>query len=393
LSQQSGEFFEWLQSRRPEIEGIALARTYDVSDPAGAQDPEYVAGLRAAVTAALDYGFTGIELGEERAGPAPVALLIQARLAARSGVDLATVLRRCISGYALLGDFVMQAIEDGDLAFQAVDLRRIWRIQATLLDRLVAAVTAEYREESEGRLRNAEARRTEQVKKLLAGQFLESDNLHYEFDAWHIGVVATGSRAEGALRDLAGKLDRRLLMVRPSNGTFWAWLGGRSKVGTNQLRHLAPQPWPSELSLAIGEPERGMAGWRLTHHQARAAAPIACRPPRLFRYADAPLLASALQDEVLASSLQRLYLDPLTYEKDGGANLRKTLRAYFRSRQHISSSAATLGVSRQTVAARLRAIEDRIGRSLDDCASEMDTALRLLELRDPNSSLVVADLP
>jgi PucR C-terminal helix-turn-helix domain len=385
LRRHSGEFWEWLQSRRPEIEGIALARTYDVSDPARVKDPEYVAGLRAAVSAALDYGFAGIKLGEERAGPPPVALLVQARHAARSGVDLDTVLRRYIAGYALLGDFIMQAIEDGALSLQTVDLRRIWRTQATLLDRLVAAVTAEYRLESEGRLRNAESRRVERVKRLLAGQFLEPGELNYEFDAWHIGAIATGSRAGTVLRDLAARLDRRLLLVHPSDGTLWAWFGGHSKVTTKDFSSLAPTPWPSDLSLALGEPERGMAGWRLTHRQARAAAPIASRQlPRLVCYADVPLLASALQDEVLASSLQRLYLDPLTYERDGGAALRKTLRAYFLTGRHISSAAAALGVSRQTVAARLRTIEDRLGRALDDCASEMDTALRLLELGEPS---------
>lgn len=392
MSGHSGEFWEWLRSRRPELEGIALARTYDVSDPAGVRDPEYVVGLRTAVSAAFDYGIAGFELGEERVGPVPVSLLVQARRAAQCGVDLDTVLRRYIAGYALLGDFIMQAIEDGDLALQAVDLRRIWRTQATLLDRLVAAVTTEYKREADGRLQNAEARRVSQVRRLLAGQLLEPDGLHYEFDVWHIGVVAVGSRGEGVLRDLAAKLDRRLLLVRPSEGTLWAWLGGRGKVTTKDLRSLAPKPWPSDLSLAIGESERGMAGWRLTHHQARAAAPIASRPPRLVRYADAPLLASALQDEILASSLQRLYLDPLTYEKDGGAALRKTLRAYFLSNQHISSTAAALGVSRQTVAARLRTTEDRIDRPLDGCASEMDTALRMLELRDPSAYSGASDL-
>ena len=259
MRRHSGEFGEWLQSRRPEIEEIALARTYDVSDPARVKDPEYVAGLRAAVSAALEYGFAGIEHGEERAGPAPAALLVQAQHAARSGVDLETVLRRYIAGYALLGDFIMQAVEDGDLALEAVDLRRIWRIQATLLGRLIAAVTAEYKGEAEGGLRNADARRADQVRKLLAGQFLESDELHYEFDAWHVGVIAGGPRAEGALRDLAAKLDRRLLLVCPGAGTFWAWLGGRGKVTTRELGYLAPDPWPSDLLSPSGSPS---GGWR-----------------------------------------------------------------------------------------------------------------------------------
>lgn len=386
MTGHSAEFSGWLLARRPEIEGIALARVYSVSDPAAVKDPEYVAGLRAAVSAALDYGFAGIELGEEQAGPAPAALLVQARHAARSGVDLDTVLRRYVAGYALLGDFVIQAIEEGGFAPQEVDLRRIWRVQAMLLDRLVAAVTAEYGREAEGRLRTGEARRTERVKRLLAGHLLEPDELRYEFDAWHIGAIAHGPNAEGVIRGLAAELDRRLLLARPGNGTLWAWLGGRNKVTTKDVEYLAPAPWPTELSIAFGEPERGVAGWRLTHRQAKAAAPIASRPfPRMIRYADVPLLASALQDDVLAISLQRLYLDPLSCERDGGATLRQTLRAYFVASRHVSSTAAVLGVSRQTVAVRLRTVEGRIGRTLDTCASEMDTALRMQEFSHPNS--------
>jgi hypothetical protein len=386
LTRHSAEFSEWLQARRPEIEGVALARVYHVSDPASVKDPEYVVGLRAAVSAALDYGLTGIELGEERAGPAPAALLAQARYAARSGVGLDTVLQRYISGYALLGDFVVRAIEEGDFTAQAVDLRGILRIQATLLERLVDAVTAEYKHEAQSRMRTTDERRLELVKRLLAGQLLEADELRYEFNAWHIGMIACGPGAETVVRDLATKLDRQLLLVRPRGGTLWAWFGGRSKVPTKSAGSLIPTPWPPELSLAIGEPERGLAGWRLTHRQAKAAAPIASRPsPQLVRYADVALLASALQDDVLASSLQRLYLDPLSYERDGGAALRHTLRAYFVASRQVSSTAAVLGVSRQTVAVRLRTVEDRIGRSLDTCASEMDTALRMQELSPPSS--------
>jgi PucR-like helix-turn-helix protein/diguanylate cyclase with GGDEF domain len=386
LARQSAEFSEWLQARRPELEGAALARVYHVSDPASVKDPDYVVGLRAAVSAALDYGLIGIELGEERAGPAPATLLVQARYAARSGVGLDTVLQRYIAGYALLGDFVVRAIEEGDFTAQAVDLRRILRIQATLLERLVDAVTAEYRQEMRSRTRTAEERRLELVKRLLAGQFLEADELQYEFDAWHIGTIACGPGAETVIRDLAAKLDRRLLLVRPGGGTLWAWFGGRSKVPTKSAESLIQTPRPPELSLAIGEPERGLAGWRLTHRQAKAAAPIASRPsPQLVRYADVALLASALQDDVLASSLQRLYLDPLLYERDGGAALRRTLRAYFVASRHVSSTAAVLRVSRQTVAVRLRTVEDWIGRSLDTCASEMDTALRMQELSHPSS--------
>src|SRR6476659_5633912 len=360
LTQTSTALSARLQARRPEIEQAALTRVYAVSAPTEATDPEYAEGLRTAVSAALDYGFTGIERGEDRAAPLPAVLLIQARLAARNSITLDTVLRRYFAGYTLLGDFLMQEAEAGDLLGGAA-LKRVLRAHAALFDRLIAAVTDEYTRESEG--------------------LLDTSELQYDFDAHHLGAIAAGSGADEAIRDLAKALDRRLLLIRRSEGTVWAWLGARRTLDIEDLERLLFQSWPPQVSLAVGEPGQGIAGWRLTHQQARAALPIALRSPQPFiRYADVALLASMLQDDVLATSMRELYLAPLSNERDGGAVLRQTLRAYFTAERNVSSAAAALGVSRQTVINRLRAIEERLARPLGSCGAEMDAALRLEDL-------------
>jgi DNA-binding PucR family transcriptional regulator len=102
----------------------------------------------------------------------------------------------------------------------------------------------------------------------------------------------------------------------------------------------------------------------------------------VVRYREVALLAAALRDDVLSSSLNEIYLAPLAQERDGGATLRQTLRAYFAAERNVSSAAARLEVSRKTVRSRLRAIEQRVGRSLDACAAEMEIALRLQRLSD-----------
>jgi AcrR family transcriptional regulator len=59
---------ERLRSRRSEIEEAIFARVREgVFDPAGSEDAGYVEGLRAAVTAVVDYGLMGIEQGEASA--------------------------------------------------------------------------------------------------------------------------------------------------------------------------------------------------------------------------------------------------------------------------------------------------------------------------------------
>jgi PucR C-terminal helix-turn-helix domain/GGDEF-like domain len=371
-----------LQARRVEIEQAALTRVYAVSDPTEAADPEYVEGLRAAVSAAIDYGFAGIKRSEERSLPLPAVLLTQARLAARNGISLDTVLRRYFAGYTLLSDFLMQEAEDGDL-LEGVALKRLLRSQATLFDRLVAAVTEEYAREAGSRLDTAEQRRAERVERLLDGELLDTFELAYEFDAYHLGAIAAGPGAGEAIRDLAKTLDRRLLLISRGEGAVWAWLGARHRIDPAEFERLVSQSWPTQVSLAIGESGQGHAGWRLTHQQARAALPIALRSSQpLVRYADVALLASMLQDDVLVASLRELYLAPLEQERDGGEVARETLRAYFAADRNSSSSSAILGVSRQTVTNRLRTIEQLLGRPLNSCAAEVEAILRLEELEE-----------
>jgi PucR C-terminal helix-turn-helix domain/GGDEF-like domain len=368
-----------LRSRCGEIEQTMLARVYAVSDPAAVNDPEYVAGLKDAVSTALDYGLSAIEWGEARSSSVPPALLAQARQAARNGVSLDTVLRRYFAGYTLLGDFVVQEANCEPLGVDAI--HRLGRDQAASFDRLLGAVTAEYARESEDRLGSAEERRVERVRRLLAGHLLDTSQLGYELDAWHLGVLVSGPGAAEAIRDFATALDRYLLLIRGGEGKTWAWLGGRHRVDPTEIERLISSNWPTPTALAVGEPAHGLAGWRLTHRQAQAAMPIALRSPRkLVRYVDVALPASMLQDDLLATSLRQLYLAPLSAERDGGKTLRKTLRAYISAERNLTSAASALGVSRRTIANRLRSIETKLERPLNVAMGDVEAALRLHDL-------------
>lgn len=366
-----------LRRRLPELEAAIATRVYAISDPHQVADPGYLHSLNGALTTALDYALVAIELGERRAPGIPPALLAEARLAARAGVPLDTVLRRYVSGDALLGDFLVEEAERAEVPTSV--LRRLLRRQATLLDRLLEAVSEEHAREAKSWPSSSSERRRECVKSLLAGEQVDHSELGYDLDGHHLALMAKGEGAPEALRQLARRLDRRLLAVCREEEPVWAcWLGGKRPLETRRALRALGEMSLDRVVVTVGEPGEGLSGWRLSHRQAKAALPIAeRRGEAVLRYADVVLLTSILRDDLVATSLHQLYLEPLEAAPDGGKVARETLRAYFAAERNISSTAAALGVDRRTVTNRIRAIEDLFGRPLKDIAAELETALRL----------------
>lgn len=367
---------ERLRERRDEIEQTLLTRVYAISDPAEVRDPEYGLGLRTTVTAALNYALEALGTSEAHRPPLPAELPGQARAAARAGVSLDTVLRRYFAGYTLLTDCLVREAQKGD-----AELAETMRAQAELFDRLVAAVTEAYVAESKERCKSTERRRAERVKRLLRGELVDAAELRYSLEGWHLGVVASGPGVEDVVREIIERLECPFLLIRPGGGVVWAWLGARQAPDPEQLRldrasHVG-------VAIALGEPGEGVRGWRSSHRQAAAALSVARRAGGgVVRYGEVALLAASLRDEVLADSLRELYLEPLAGGRDGGEALRGTLRAYLDAGGSTSSAAAALGVNRNTVAARLRAVEESLGKPLLRCVGSLDLALRLAELEE-----------
>jgi hypothetical protein len=370
-----------LRSRRRELtDAIFLRVREDLLDSPGAEDAEYTVGLRQAIAAAVDYALRGIERGAEPSGMIPAEVISQARRAARARVSLDTVIRDYVAAYTLVETFIVEEVERSEDSGDGSPLRGILGARASLIDRLLTGITSAYGDELQQAERAPEWRRTQLVHALLAGQAVNPAELDHNLDEWHLAVIATGAAAPQAVRSMAGALDRRLLSVAHGAESVWTWLSGRRRLtATDIQRWLSVQAHPDVL-LAVGEPGRGIDGWRVTHRQAQAALLVALhrsRPQRLTRYAEVALLASALRDDVLARSLIEIFLSPLDGQRDGGAVLRETLRAYFASGHNIKMAAASLGVERRTVAYRLQKAEEYLGRQLDTHRAELEVALNL----------------
>ncbi len=372
-----------LRSRTAEIEDAIVACIRSVeSDEPGTGDVQYEAGQRGAIVAVLAYACAGIEHGDEWASPIPAEAVIQARRAARTGVKLGTIFRRYYAASTALTDFVTQEAFNGALlADPAVALRGIQRTQASLLDRLIATINDEYVSETARVDRSLEQRQSERVRRLLAGSLVDSTELGYDLDAWHLALIGKGLGVGQALRGMAAGLDSRLLCVASEDQSIWGWLGGKRSAVQADLDRLLRVRWPRGVSLALGAPAAGLAGWRESHSQAQDALLVSLyQPQTLTLYSDVALLVPWLRDEARGHWLVNTYLSPLDNGDRPNIRLRATLRAYFDAGRNASAAGNTLRVTRRTIRNRMNLIRQRLGPLVDDRQAELELALRLAEL-------------
>jgi hypothetical protein len=370
-----------LRERQSEIETAILSRVRAVSAMVGSEDTDYQTGLHAAVEAVVDYSLTSLEQGQEQE-PIPSPAIEQAHRAARLGISVDVIVLRYIAGHRLLGTFVMDEADHCGLLGHGPTQRRLRSVQEALLERLTSVIVHEHRQERERLAHTSEQRHREIVRALLASEPSDISELDYELEAWHIGIIAVGAKAEKAVQCLAYRLGHQLLSVPCGDALIWTWLGSRRQHSIKDVERHIPKACAAGVSLAIGEPRWGLEGWRLTHHEAQAALLVARRKPQtMTRCADVPLEAAMLRTEAAAKSLAAAYLSPLDNLRIGGHAARETLRHYFRCERNLSSTAHSLGVrSRHTIENRLREIEKALGRPIHTCLAELEVALRLEDL-------------
>jgi predicted DNA-binding protein (UPF0251 family) len=363
-----------LRARRGEIEesyGACLRNA--ISHPGVSSDPDYLIRRRASIEGAVDLSLDSLESGED-SHPVPPSMSSQWERAARMGVTLEALMRAYTTAQSGMTDMIMEETSHEPREVS----RELLRTSGLVVERLLAMMSDVYEREVTRMRDSREQRLLALTQKLLAGIRTDPAELSYKFGAWHLGVIATGVLTGRSLHSLAARLGRELLLVTPGDETLWAWLGGEKRISSAELERVVAVHQLPGASLAIGEPGWGLDGWRLTHKQAQAALGVALRTRRqLTRYTDCPLLAAALQDDTLMRSLRDIYLSPLAGERDGGALLRETLRAYFAVGCNAATAASLLGVERHTVARRLQKVEQYLGCPLHTCQAALDVAVSL----------------
>jgi hypothetical protein len=247
-------------------------------------------------------------------------------------------------------------------------------------DRCCKWAALAYADERERLLRGEEQRRTQLVRALLAGEERRSEDLGYELDQTHLALIAWGAEPEATLDAAAEELGGELLRIALDRETAWGWLGYENWTSEREasLRRVVP---PEGARLAAGGPASGAAGFRQAHDEARQARRVAARGAQpICLYDDLGLLALVLEDESRARAFCARELGTLGEDGERAHDLRETLRAYLATAHQASSAAALLGVHERTVANRIRAVEERLGRPVAARSAELDVALRVWAL-------------
>lgn len=361
-----------IAERSGDLERIALKRIASIGPEAPADLP-YGEGRKEAISAGIHFGIALIGRGEQP--DIPAALLSQARAAAAGEVCLDVLLRRCFAGYAAFSECL---IEVSAASKQPTDVNALLGLAAAGFDQMTAAMSEAYSRQIAGGAGNVEHRRLHAVIQILAGQPGDLSEFGYRLDLFHLGVAVPSRSGAATVHQVARDLDAILLIAEPAGPTTWGWLGFAHRPARSDLRKVAEGSLTEFDFLACGELKEGVAGWRASHRQALAAQPLAKeRPGEPTWYGDMALAAAATGNDLLLTFLKEDYLERLSTGPDNGTELKRTLRIYLSTGLNGASAAAALGVSRQTVAKRLRSAESLLERSIANCASSLDTALRL----------------
>ncbi|HEY1853859.1 MAG TPA: helix-turn-helix domain-containing protein [Solirubrobacterales bacterium] len=346
-------------------------------------DPDFVELYRQSYRQHLRVVYAGFESRRPLEEQEPLGLAAEeARLSANFGISLSDVLQTYRIGQRLIVEemigIVESTIEDAETRASVLRTSSRWLFHYN--DWVTQRVTETYENERDLLMRDRDRRRRQLVRDLLDGETVEASQLGYELERQHLAVVAWGQNAERAVLALRGATGLALLAISGTYPTSWGWLGG-AEIGGRQLKAIRDAALPEGARIALGEPEGGIDGFRLSHRQALSAYRIArdTRAP-VTAYADVILLALTLQDPELARNFVSRELGPLIEPNERSTLLRETLTAYFAAGENAASAAAVLGVHDRTVLYRLRSIEDRIGHPISARRDEIAVALRLAEL-------------
>ncbi|MBP1161390.1 transposase-like protein [Rhodococcus sp. PvR044] len=329
---------------------------------------------------------------------APATAIEYARQLAQRGVSLAameranrlstdTVMRWCLEQMELLSD-------DAAVVAQAALL--IMTDTAGYGDRVAHQLAAAYETERALWLRRSSISREACIGQLLTGRATDLAaaelTLGYRLAQRHLALAVWTERAEsrdggtsflersvGALAERLGCNGPPLVLPRADN-EVWAWLAVGPSVDLSGIGPIVAG-WEHPVTLAVGVPADGVAGFRRTHEQAMSAQLVAQnsarRGPLVVSSADVGAIALMCADMPAAVRWVRDILGPLAVDDAASYRLRQTIRVFLANGASYTATAEQLNMHKNSVVYRLRKAEDQLGHKLRDGHLDLEIALAL----------------
>lgn len=190
---------------------------------------------------------------------------------------------------------------------------------------------------------------------LTLGYELRGD--HLAAIVWHEAPAAAVNLRTVLSRTLRGIAQGRPFIHEASSSSIWVWLPVKERASSVDLA--------DDVLLAIGEPGRGVDGFRRSHEQAQRARRVihrqGGRAPITRTFRDVELIALMTADSDSAREFVQEVLGPLAAPDEQSRRLRETLAAVF-AEPSISAAAARLGVHHNTVTYRVHKAEELLGQ-------------------------------
>lgn len=367
--------------------GARVLVEIDAGLPELGRDPRVRELLVATVQGSLEGALVVLTGRAQDDVPLPPVAGELARRLAQQGVPVTVVLRAYRLGQSVFQQELIGRIAGSGLGTTEVGdaVRALTAVAFGYVDRVSEEMVAVHQAERDGWVRRRDAARLAMVDAVLAGRggtVTEVEAaLGHPVAGEHLAAVLwvdqdapdPGRALERAVGDVGAALGctRAPLVVAPDAVTSWAWYPGTGGPVT-----LPPGP----VSVALGGPGRGLAGFRGAHRRARrvqevvtAAAPAARLP---VTTADdlGPLLLLDAGTGLLAARVAEI-LGDLAIDDEQHARLRDTLAAYLRGGGSLVAAAGELHLHKNTVQYRLRRAEEVRGRPLGDDRLDVEVAL------------------
>ncbi len=343
-------------------------------------------------------------LGAEHTLALPPAAAELARTLARRGHDLGVLLKVYRDAQHAVFAFFTEVTDTLDESAPPRDavLKYLWSRAQEWMSDSVEQLIETYYTERERLSEGAAHRRAELVESLLDGTDTDADRatleLGHALSQWQTAVVLWSTRdtsdATSTLLDLGRRVGTALGVGQPLTlltGTrdLWLWVATPAQPDARSLQSLADALDQAGVRLAAGASAPGLAGFRGSHDEARAAQSVALRAalvPPVVTYPDVELLCLVAGSPELAARMVQREIGPLCAADKNLAQVRETALAYLTSGLNVEATAARLFVHKNTVRYRLSRAEELLGHPLGSRAASVEIALRYVAMFGPPAS-------